>query len=61
MDDVAWAAQYERGKVRDAMVYWKDDHGNIHPVPIVEMTDDGKRWRIEILRQRQCPSQESVK
>jgi len=51
-EEVAWAVQHERGKARDAMIFWKDDQGNIHPVPIVQMTDGGNRWHIEILPPR---------
>lgn len=47
-EDVAWAAQHERSKTRDAIIYWKDGQENIIPVPIVQMTDTGSRWQIEI-------------
>lgn len=47
-EDVYTAVQWEREKVRGAMIYWKDKQGNLHPVPILQFTDGGDRWCIEI-------------
>lgn len=48
--DIHRAVEWEREKWRSTMVYWDDQHGNRHLVPVVRITDGGERICIEIPR-----------
>jgi len=42
------AVQRERDKWRAPLVYLKDAQGNVYPVPVLSVRDDGDRIAIEI-------------